>query len=95
MHVKAIGTKKNEILAKIAFLGIFGQILPKAPTVKSMKKKLLQVEIENTNLGYESTALPTNLYRQVNNERYFKKSNNLTLLGYHIHTLQEFCQNMF
>ena len=33
MHVKAIGTKKSEILAKITFLGIFGQILPKAPIV--------------------------------------------------------------
>ena len=34
MHVKAIGTKKSEILAKITFLGIFGQILPKAPIVR-------------------------------------------------------------
>ena len=33
MHVKAIGTQKSEILAKITFLGIFGQILPKAPIV--------------------------------------------------------------
>ena len=33
MHVKAIGTKKSEILAKITFLGIFGQILPKTPIV--------------------------------------------------------------
>ena len=33
MHVKAIGTKKSEILAKITFLGIFGQILPKASIV--------------------------------------------------------------
>ena len=34
MHVKAIGTKKSEILAKITFLGIFGQILPKATIVR-------------------------------------------------------------
>ena len=33
MHVKAIGTKKSEILAKITFLGIFGQILPNTPIV--------------------------------------------------------------
>jgi len=33
MHVKAIGTKKSEILTKITFLGIFGQILPKTPIV--------------------------------------------------------------
>ena len=33
MHVKAIGTKKIEILAEITFLGIFGQILPKTPIV--------------------------------------------------------------
>ena len=36
MHVKAIGTKKSEILAKITFLGIFGQILPKAPIVQGL-----------------------------------------------------------
>ena len=38
MHVKAIGTKKSEILAKITFLGIFGQILPKAPIVQGPNK---------------------------------------------------------
>ena len=36
IHVKAIGTKKSEILAKITFLGIFGQILPKTPMVTCM-----------------------------------------------------------
>ena len=36
MHVKAIGTKKSEILAKITFLGIFGQILPKALIVRTI-----------------------------------------------------------
>ena len=38
MHVKAIGTKKSEILAKITFLGIFGQILPKTPIVQSIQE---------------------------------------------------------
>ena len=33
MYFNAIGTKKSEILAKITFLGIFGQILPKTPIV--------------------------------------------------------------
>ena len=40
MHVKAIGTKKSEILAKITFLGIFGQILPKTPIVPCVKQVL-------------------------------------------------------
>ena len=49
MHVKAIGTKKSEILAKITFLGIFGQILPKTPIVhlppqpKSMEQMVYEI----------------------------------------------------
>ena len=45
MHVKAIGTKKSEILAKITFLGIFGQILPKAPIVIGGGGTLLTLDV--------------------------------------------------
>ena len=45
MHVKAIGTKKSEILAKITFLGIFGQILPKAPIVQGRGRGYPQMRI--------------------------------------------------
>ena len=51
MHVKAIGTKKSEILAKITFLGIFGQILPKAPIVPQ-RQLPRAVAFQRSEFGY-------------------------------------------